>query len=186
MTVVGEREIDLRGTGGPGAPGVFVPPADDNVGKPHPTRMDEIIEQLNDPEATDLEQLNKLIALEIAYALTDPKIEFNPRAVNERVKALRELSKTLQEGENISKKDFLNFDGPKFKFVLGELVMLFRQALKNAGQPEDSTNHVLRVFRDLLISREPELRKETERVAADSALSFGVQSTPSETLLPEG
>lgn len=181
--IAGEREIDL---GGSGTPGVFVPPADDNVGRAHPTRMDEIIAMLDDPEATDLEALNKMIALEIAYALTDPKIEFNPRAVNERVKALRELSKTLQEGENISKKDFLNFDGPKFKFVLGELVLLFRTSLKQSGQPEDSTNHCLRVFRDLLIAREPELRKETERVAADSALSFGVSPTPAAPLLPEG
>lgn len=184
MGVASEREINLDGQG---APGVFVPPADDSVSGKHPSRMDEIIEALNDPEATDLEQLNKLIALEIAYALTDPKIEFNPRAVNERVKALRELAKTLLEGENLSKKDFLNFDGPKFKFVLGELVLLFRQALKSAGQPEESTNHVLRVFRDLLITREPELRKETEKVEADSAFSFGVSpSTAPEPLLPEG
>ena len=169
-----DREIDVDK---PTEPGVWGGPGGDER-PPHPSRMDEIITLIDHPEGTDLEGINRLIAMEIAYALTDPKIEFNPRAVNERVKSLRELSKTLQEGDNLSKKDFLNFDGPKFKYVLQEVVMLFRGSLKSAGHKEDAINHVLRVFRDQLSARETELRRETERVTHESVFMTSIPTTP--------
>lgn len=43
--------------------------------------------------------------------------------------AYRELQKTLTESETLSKKDVLNLDGLKFKFVFVELIGLFRRAL---------------------------------------------------------
>jgi len=52
---------------------------------------------------------------------------------NSQMKALRELQKTLVETEGLSKKDLRDLDGPKFKFVFGEIIRLFQQALKDAG-----------------------------------------------------
>lgn len=142
------------------------------------SRMGEILEHLEDPEFTDLEMINRLIAVEIALTLADSRLKFTPRAVSDKVKALRELTRTLQEGDNLAKKDFLNFDGPKFKYVLQEMVSLFRASLKNAGLPEDAVNHVLRIFRDSLVMRMPELIKETERVTHESL--FMQIDTPSQ------
>lgn len=141
------------------------------------TRMSEILEKLEDPECTDLEAINRLIAVEIALTLGNPTLKFTPRAISDRVKALRELTRTLQEGDNLSKKDFLNFEGPKFKYVLQELVGLFRTSLKDGGLQEDAVNHVLRVFRNGLVMRMPDLIKETERVTHDS-LFMQLQDTP--------
>lgn len=82
----------------------------------------------------------------------------------EQVKALRELSKTLVEAEALSKRDILNFDGPKFQFVLGELVKLYKKSLIQASMTESQANDVLKLFRDLLAVYEPVLRKETDRI----------------------
>lgn len=136
--------------------------------KNYPSKMDEIISALNDPEVTDLEGVNRMIAIEIACTLAATS---NPYGVRDKVRGLRELAKTLQEGEDIAKKDFLNFDGPKFNYVLTELIRTFKESLKSSGLPEESVNHVLRIFRDTLSAREADLRKETERVTGDASLT---------------
>ena len=163
-----EAEIDVDKL--PEGKGVYI--GDTGEKAEHPTRLGDIIAMLESTEETDLPRINMLIALEIAYSLDNPKAEYNPRLIQEKVKALRELAKTLQEGEALSKKDFLNFDGPKFKYVLQELIILFKSSLKSAGFKEDDQNHVLRVFRDQLMAREPELRSETAKVTAESLFAF--------------
>ena len=135
--------------------------------EPVPSRMKEIIHAIEDPESTDLEATNRLIAMEIALVLSGVR-EYNTKAAMDKVKVLRELTKTLQEGDTLAKKDFLNFDGPKFKYVLGELVVLFKASLKSSGFKEEDINHTLRIFRDSLGLREADLRKETERITSES------------------
>lgn len=151
--------------------GDTVPPTPEK--QEYPSQMGEIIRCLQDPEATDLEAVNRMIAIEIACQLTNDSGVFGLR---DKVRGLRELARTLQEGEDISKKDFLNFDGPKFKYVLGELVRTFKESLKSSGLPEESVNHILRIFRDTLSAREADLRKETERVTSDTSM-ITIEST---------
>jgi hypothetical protein len=159
-------------------PGVPPPGYDSGDAQVFPSRMSEIVDLIDNEEFTDLEMINRLIAREIAITLTDDSLRFNPKTTADKVKALRELTKTLQEGDQITKKDFLNFDGPKFKFVLGELVMLFRNSMKTGGLPEDVSNHVLRIFRDQLQGRAADLRKETDRINGDSLLPEMLVSAP--------
>lgn len=161
-------------------PGVFTADSDGYV--KIPSQMQRIIELIDDTETTDLQEINRLIAREIAQALADPTTLWTTRTATEKIKALRELSRTMQDGETLSKRDFLNFDGPKFRYVLGELVQVFRSSLKSSGQSEDGINHTLRIFRDQLKEREMDLRKETERVTNDSF--FDVMT--SQDTLPEG
>ena len=181
-----ERDIDAK----PRPKGV--PPPDLDGLPPevkHESQMDRIIALIDNPEYTDIEEINRLISREIAISLSsEPNTGvFNGRALADKVKALRELARTVQEGDNISKKDFLNFDGPKFRYVLGELVLLFRGSMKSGGLPEDVSNHVLRVFRDQLQGRAPDLRKETERITADTLLPGLLDPSAQATAdLPQG
>lgn len=163
-----ESEIDVDKL--PERKGVYT--GDPGEKQEHPTRLGDIINMLESTEETDLPRINMLIALEIAYSLDNPKAEYNPRLIQEKVKALRELAKTLQEGEALSKKDFLNFDGPKFKYFLQEIILVFKNSLKSAGFKDDDQNHVMRVFRDQLGSREADLRAETAKVTAESLFAF--------------
>ena len=74
------------------------------------------------------------------------------------------MSKTLTETEILSKKDILNFDGPKFQFVFQEMIGAIRKSAKETGLAEDQINTLLRNFRDTVTQMEPELRKQTEKI----------------------
>lgn len=131
-------------------------------------RMTDILEMIEDPNRA-VSEINRVIAGEIASATGDISTlnqskGYMLKFLTERIKALRELSKTLSEAEVLSKKDILNFDGPKFQFVFQEIIAIFRKSAKDSGLSEDQINSMLRNFRDLMASREPELRKATERV----------------------
>jgi ribosome-binding ATPase YchF (GTP1/OBG family) len=137
-------------------------------------RIQGILEMIEDPEMA-LSEINKKIAMEIAYisadmaeSASDSLKAFRVKALSEQVKALRELAKTLTEAEQLSKRDILNFDGPKFQFVLSEIVKLFKKALIQANLTESQSNDVLKLFRDLLALYEPVLRKETDRISSKS------------------
>jgi hypothetical protein len=179
---VEEKDIDLDGTKLP-TPGVF----DDGTSDLPASQLAEIIRLIDNPEATDLATINRLIAREIAITLADPTVIWGMRgSASDKIKAMRELAKTLQEGDTLSKKDFLNFDGPKFRYVLGELVHTFRSSLKSSGLAEDVVNHVLRIFRDQLTVREPDLRKETDRVTTDNFHDSVPVATPAPIPPAEG
>jgi hypothetical protein len=84
-----------------------------------------------------------------------PQVHFN-----NQMKALRELRMTLVEGEALSKRDLLNLDGPKFKFVLETTIRLFDQALLDAGMEDSVAQNVMRQFRDLMSANDRTLRSE--------------------------
>ena len=54
----------------------------------------------------------------------------------------------------------LNLDGPKFKFVFGEMIGFFQQALKGAGVDDQLAHNVLLQFGDLVKMNEENLRRE--------------------------
>ena len=77
-------------------------------------RMVEILGLINDPNQA-VSDINRLVAGELA-SVTKEMTELSQtngyriKFLSERIKALRELSKTLAESEALSKKDILNFD----------------------------------------------------------------------------
>lgn len=131
-------------------------------------RMIDIFDMIEDPNKP-VSEINRIIAGEIAICTgTISTLQqangYKLKFLTENVKALRELSKTLSESEVLSKKDSLNFDGPKFQFVFQELIGIFRKAAKDTGLTEDQTNSLLRNFRDQMAQKEPELRKQTDKI----------------------
>lgn len=131
-------------------------------------RMEDILSLINDP-LKPVSDINRIIAGELA-AVTSAMADltqsnsYKLSILKEQVRALRELAKTLAENEILAKKDILNFDGPKFQFVFQEITSNFKKAMKDAGFTEAQANEVLRNFRDIMASRELELRKATEKV----------------------
>lgn len=141
--------------------------------------MDEIIRQINDSNAP-LAPIKRSIAVEIAKAnralieysaeLTNSAIldAAKVKALEAQVKALRELGKELMESDVLSKKDFLNFDGPKLAYVLEEYRQGAIDTLKKIGIDEGTTQQFLRQWRDLMMEREPQIRRTTEKVEFDT------------------
>jgi hypothetical protein len=77
-----------------------------------------------------------------------------------RMKALRELQRTLLDGEALSKQDGLNLDSGKFKFVLETMIRLFGQALAGAGADDFMAQNIVLQFRDLVMANNEALRRD--------------------------
>jgi len=145
-----------------GDKGATVPPA------PKADRMLEVLDMINDPYKP-VSDINRIVAAELSSVISDmgnlsQTDQWKIGTLKERVKALRELAKTLADNEILSKKDILNFDGPKFQFVFQEITANFKKSMKESGLLETQINEVLRNFRDIMASKEVELRKATDRV----------------------
>lgn len=135
-----------------------------------------ILALIKDPEQSLIE-INRNIAMEIAYATSEIAVAalstdtspYKLRALEAQIKSLRELSRTLAESENFSKRDVLNFDGPKFKYVFVQLLNLFKQSMLHTGLlQETQVNNVLKSFQDKFAVYDQVLRKETERITGSN------------------
>jgi hypothetical protein len=136
------------------------------------SRLDDIIQMINDPD-TPLAPIKRMIAVELAKT-SRLMIKFGNevslleglkiKALEAQVKALRELGKELMESDVLSKKDFLNFDGPKLAFVLEEFRQGAQDTLKKIGIDDGTTQQFLRHWRDMMLEREPKIRRATEKL----------------------
>lgn len=124
-----------------------------------------------DPDSS-LPDIMRLIALEMALIMKKMTSERDPldrgmlsmRDLNDQIKAYRELQRTLTESDALSKKDVLNMDGPKFKFVFKEIVRLFSEAMKDAHVPEDLAQNVMMQFGDKLKTNDESIRREMNKI----------------------
>lgn len=128
-----------------------------------------IAEMIADPEAS-LPDIMRLIALEMAEVMRkmtteDPLLRgLSMRDLNDQIKAYRELQKTLTESDSLSKKDTLNLDGPKFRFIFMELIRLFKQSLHGAGIESELTQNIMLQFGDLVKANDESLRRELNKI----------------------
>ena len=93
--------------------------------------------------------------------------------LNNRMKALRELQRTLVESEASSTRDVLEHDGRKLKFVVGEILRLFQQALMDAGVDDLRGRNIMLCFEDLRRASEAALRREVAQIENVPRRSMG-------------
>jgi hypothetical protein len=123
-----------------------------------------------DPDAP-IADISRLIAVQIAgilVAMADERPthrQASQRYLNDQVQVYRELQRTLTESDALSNRDTLDLDGPKFKFILTEIVRLFRQALKDAGIPESLAQNAMLQFGDLIKEHDERLCIAMKKVA---------------------
>lgn len=152
-------------------------------------RMQRVVEILEDENETDLAGAMRMLAVEIAATLS-PIASVNGglgdnHNVSGRIKNLRELSKQIQESADMSSRDFLNFDGPRFQYVFGEMVHLFRTCMIKGGLAADTADHVLRVFYEEFLARELRLRQETSKLDPSTmASAFTIESASTDQSTP--
>lgn len=125
----------------------------------------------------DPAEASRLIAIEMARVAEDlseivgdgTMDTLKLKVYEQQLRALRELGKQLTDADTLSKKDVLNFDGPKFQYVLGVIVDNFVQALKEAGVPEDMRASIMKHYRDRMQMSEQNIRKETARIDSNKS-----------------
>ena len=137
-----------------------------------------LIKNMIEEQSTDISFITKLIALELACTTEelqnlkdDDTLKYSPQSMNmkmrpitERIKALRELARTLTESDALSKRDILNFDGPKFQYAVRALIGFFSDAITQAGYDQSARNAILKSFRTISGQREEALRRDIERL----------------------
>jgi len=134
------------------------------------TKLNEILLKIDDPNYSVFE-VARLIAVEMATISLlmasidyDPAMQWKFKAYEMQIKCLTALGKQLNDADVLSRKDILNFDGPKFTYVLGEIIALFKQSMKDAAVEESLLTSVMKHYRDLMVANEATIRRETERI----------------------
>jgi hypothetical protein len=134
------------------------------------SRMPDILDAMEDVNYQPSEVL-KLIALEqaaVVNQMSSRTTEFGlggqGKRLESKMKALTELRKTVQEAEELSKKDILNLDGPKFEFVFGTLCDWMAESIRDCGITVEQINNIMKSFRDKVSSGQEELQQSTDRV----------------------
>jgi hypothetical protein len=138
-----------------------------------PAQLALLSEMLSDPEIPTA-QISKQIAIQMVRTIRMMKDvgplrrSISQRQLNDEIKALRILQRTLTDGDSRSRKDTLNMDGPKFRHLLTELIRLFQLALAGAGSDEELARTVMLQFGDLIKSHDEELRQEVGKIGTRS------------------
>lgn len=175
MATAKEEKFSFDTTGGVlvTEPEVVVVPPDTSHAQPDESAsegIERIVQMIQDPEVP-LADTTRLIALQIAGVMKKMTIDdplsrgaISQRDLNDQVKAYRELQRTLTESDALSKKDTLNLDGPKFKFIFKELIRFFRQSLKDAGVDADLVQNIMLQFGDIVKANDDNLRRELNKI----------------------
>lgn len=131
-------------------------------------KLDEVLAKLEDPNCSAAE-VSRMIAIELAKIARDAvRIDiqdaWKQKLYETQVKVLQALSKQLSDTEVLSKKDNLNFDGPKFRWVLAELTSIFKKTLEDVKLEVSMVNNIMLQFADSMSEKEPYIRRESEKV----------------------
>jgi len=174
---MGVSEKGFQVSGEQGSPVDWTAPLAAGEGKPEvrsgelfKSRMQDILDAMEDANYNPSEIL-KLIALEqaaVVNQMSSQKTEFSiggqGKRLDTKMKALTELRKTVQEAEELSKKDILNIDGPKFEFVFNLLCEWMAESVISNGLTPEQANNIMKTFRDKVTTGEIQMRKDVEKL----------------------
>jgi hypothetical protein len=148
---------------------------------PSESKLPEIVKLVSDPNSSAAETL-RLISVEIVrlLALSNPSLNSNFESHNDEIKALRLLARIVKEAGMRSKADVLNFEKPKFKYVLAQTISMLEEATSEVLDDKDraKTEMIMKRFEDILAEKQQDLRRRTEEIGRESVAQAS-QSKPS-------
>ena len=136
------------------------------------SKLPEILDKIKDPNVS-VAAVIRLIAVEMTVITQDMQTceseataVFKLKSCMAQIRALRAVAEAAQDADAWTKRDVLDFDGPKFKFVFGEITKEFKKAALAVLRDDISTvKSIILQFRDNIAMREEELRRETEKIS---------------------
>lgn len=144
------------------------------------SRLAEIREKIEDPNFSQVD-LGKLIAVEMTAILesmnsildnvtksgTQPFDKVATKEVvaslGEQLKGVRELGKQINEMDNLAKRDYINFDGDKFIWILRQWIKVGKNALQKMGWEAFAIQNWENHFRQLLEVEQERIRRDAEK-----------------------
>lgn len=104
-----------------------------------------------------------------------PALAFQIKPLESRLESLRTLAESVRSLSDFQvETDALNVDGPKFAYVMGAFIEIFKSSAREAGCSEFLLHSTLMIFADNLAKAEPEIRKTLRNTGkvAGSKLEF--------------
>jgi hypothetical protein len=136
------------------------------------SKLHEILRMIRD-ETTSPGKIKRAIAEEIA-SINLQMIKYSNdvnilegmkvKVLETQVKSLRELGKEVMEADVLSHKDFLNMDGKKFKFAIGQYAEGVKEAMRMVKLDDTTINSILNHWRDIMSAKEEEIRREIDKL----------------------
>jgi hypothetical protein len=136
------------------------------------SKLEEIYHMIDDPNITPGE-IKRKIAAEIAivsrlmvkYGNDVSILEgLKIKALDSQVKALRELGKEVMEADVMSKKDFLNLEGKKFRYAIDEFREGAKEAMRIAKLDDSTINSIINHWRDIMQSKYEDIRRTIDKM----------------------
>jgi hypothetical protein len=108
-----------------------------------------------------------LVCHELQTLSGHSSLEFKLKPLLAEVHALRTLAETTRYATELAvQTDTVNLDGPKFSYLLRAMLDVLKESVLKAGYDANAWNSILRVFRDKIVQREPEIRRNMKKIAA--------------------
>jgi len=134
------------------------------------SKLGEILAKMKDPDVPAAE-VTRLIAVELALIIQDMQNcesgaagALRLRSCMGQVRALGAMVEAAKDDDSWANRDVLDFDGPRFQYVLGELVEGFENAAQQAlGGNTTTVKSIMTHFRDILANHDDELRLYCKR-----------------------
>jgi hypothetical protein len=107
-----------------------------------------------------------LVCHELQTVSGHSSLEFKLKPLLAELHALRTLAETARHMTELAvQTDTVDLDGPKFAYVLGELLEIFKQSILDAGCSEHVCLSILKFNRDNMAERESEIRRKMKKMA---------------------
>ena len=140
--------------------------------QPIESKYQEILEKFSSPDFQTEETL-RLILVQMTMVINDMRARENEpnaaafiRFCSAEIRALRAITKQVEETDRLCHLDVLDFDGPKFKYAWEQLVGYFKQAALNALGKDNNgmVKRIMTELHDIVAMKDEELRRNTEKI----------------------
>jgi|SRR5271157_498270 len=144
------------------------------------SRLHEIAKKIEDPNVSQVD-LMRLIAAETAEILisqnaildfVSSKAATSYHKVNtkeviislgEQLKGVDLLGKQITNMDNVAKRDYINFDGDKFRWICEQWIKIGAEAVRSMGLGETQVHSWKGHFRKHLRANEEHIRRDAEK-----------------------
>jgi hypothetical protein len=113
-----------------------------------------------------------LVCHELQTLSGHSSLEFKLKPLLAEVHALRTLVETTRHLTEVAvQTDTVNTDGPKFRYLMSEVIAVLKESASQAGCTDFLWGSIYRFFRENIDREAPEIRRKMEKVTALSEVA---------------
>jgi hypothetical protein len=140
------------------------------------SKLKQIQAAMDDPDFP-LPKLRRLLMAEIFSLLVSMrKLQANgpcvfenrlqTQALHDQLKSFLDLNKQLMAEQVMAKHERINFDGPKFAYVHGQLIEIAKDSLRDIGFDDHTIRSFVMHYAEKVGEHDARIRRETEAIGS--------------------